>query len=159
MGRAARYHYTESGLDNIYLENGFEIVPTERGQGVRFHDLDGLHVAIGRALIEEARPLTGKELRFLRVELLLSQAALARLLGVKELTVARWERGRTRIPAAVDAAVRALYLEKFDEKAKFSELLQALGAQTKVNRVRQRLLREHAGKWERAAETPRADQR
>jgi putative transcriptional regulator len=152
MGKAARYHDTESGLDDIYLENGFENVPTERGQRVRFHDLEGLHAAIGRTLIEESRRLTGKELRFRRVELLLSQAALARLLGVKELTVARWEAGRTRIPAAVDAAVRALYLEKLDEKAKFSELLRGLGAvDAKVNRVRERLLREHAGKWERAA--------
>jgi putative transcriptional regulator len=152
MRKATRYHYTESGLQNIYLENGFEIVPTERGQGVRFHDLEGLHAAIGRTLIEEAGPLTGKELRFLRVELLLSQAALARLLGVKELTVARWETGRTRIPATVDAGVRALYLEKLDERAKFSELLRGLGAvEAKVNRARVRLLREHAGKWERAA--------
>jgi putative transcriptional regulator len=152
MEKATRYHYTESGLDNFYLENGFEMISTERGRGVRFHDLEGLHAAIGRALIEEARPLTGKELRFLRVELLLSQAALARLLGVKELTVARWETGRTRIPAAVDAAVRALYLEKLDEKAKFSELLRAPGAvEPKVNRARERLLRKHRGKWERAA--------
>jgi DNA-binding transcriptional regulator YiaG len=152
MNNAERYHYTESGLDNIYLENGFEIVRTERGQGVRFHDLDGLHAAIGRALVEEARPLTGRELRVVRVELLLSQAALARLLGVKELPVARWENGRTLIPAAVDAAVRALYLEKLNEKAKFSDLLRALdSAGAKADRVRDRLLREHPGKWERAA--------
>jgi putative transcriptional regulator len=153
MKKTAKYHYTESGLDNFYLENGFEIVSTERGRGVRFHDLEGLHAAIGRALIEETRPLTGKELRFLRVELLLSQAALASLLGVKELTVARWETGRTRIPAAVDAAVRALYLEKLDEKARFSELLRAPGVvEPKVNRARERLLRERRGKWERAAQ-------
>jgi len=28
------YHYTESGLDNVYLINGFEITPLEDGEKV-----------------------------------------------------------------------------------------------------------------------------
>ena len=40
------YHYTESGLDTVYLLNGYEIVKSERGTGVRIQDVDGLHTAI-----------------------------------------------------------------------------------------------------------------
>ena len=42
------YHYTESGLDNVYLVNGFEFIPSPSGKSVVIQDIDGLHNAIGR---------------------------------------------------------------------------------------------------------------
>ena len=62
-----------------------------------FDDIDGLHRTIGIALVGKRARLTGNEFRFLRLELLLSQASLAKILGVRELTIGRWEKGRSEI--------------------------------------------------------------
>ena len=107
-----QYHYTESGLDNVWLASGFRFVPSPRGRSLIIEDIEGLHVAIGRSIVEEEKKLTGPEIRFLRTELLLSQNALSRLLGVTEQTVARWEKPKQApIPTAADATLRQLYLE------------------------------------------------
>ena len=103
------YHYTESGLDFVYLANGFQIRHTPRGQVVSFTDLDGLHAAIGRFVVSERRRLSGPEVRFLRHELDLGQTELAALLGVAERTLARWERGDVEIPVTADATLRAIF--------------------------------------------------
>ena len=70
------YHYTQCGLDNVWLTNGYEITETPYGKSLSIDDVEGLHTAITQALIDIARPLTGDELRFLRIHLDLSQKAL-----------------------------------------------------------------------------------
>lgn len=118
------YQYLECGLDNVFLLDGFEFKEGPSGKTVIIHDIDGLHKAIAQALISKRQRLTGKEFRFLRTELLLSQAALAHILGVRELTVARWEKGVTEIPVATDAALRQMYAESFlSEHTRMRELL------------------------------------
>lgn len=117
------YQYLESGLDNVYLLDGFEFHHDPSGRTVTIHDVDGLHEAIARELIGKRQRLTGKEFRFLRTELLLSQAALAHALGVRELTVARWEKGQTEIPVATEAALRQWYGESVGEHPGMRELL------------------------------------
>src|SRR5690606_22917159 len=97
------------------------------GSTVTIHDIDGLHKAIGRELIRKRQRLTGKEFRFLRTELLLSQAALAQVLGVRELTVARWEKGISDIPVATDAALRQMYADTFSkEHTRMREMLERI---------------------------------
>ena len=103
------YHYTESGLRNIWLQSGFAIVETNYGQGVSIHDVEGLHRAIGEALARKSR-LTGAELRFLRKEMDLSQRALGNLLGTTDQAVAKWEK-TGRVPKTADRMVRLIYLE------------------------------------------------
>ena len=51
------YHYKESGLDNVYLENGFTIHKTPYGEGVSIQDTAGLHKAIGVWLVEAPKPV------------------------------------------------------------------------------------------------------
>ena len=119
-----RYQYIESGLDNVFLAGGFEYQTAPSGRTVTIHDIEGLHEAIGRWLVNKRQRLMGKEFRFLRSELLMSQAFLANVLGVRELTVARWEKGQTEIPAATDAAVRKMYAESVKgERPGMRELL------------------------------------
>lgn len=119
------YHYTESGLDDIYLANGFEI----DGGKLRIHDIEGLHRAIGRWLLSTKKRLSGGEFRFLRHELEMSQATLASLLGVAERTVIRWESARKerniRNPAA-ERTLRLLYLEKDFGKTAVLEALERI---------------------------------
>jgi hypothetical protein len=60
------YHYTDGGLRNVWLANGYEIKKTPYGQGVAFHDLDGLTSSICAALSQKAGVLTGSEFRYIR---------------------------------------------------------------------------------------------
>ena len=71
------YHYTESGLDNVYLIDGYTVHKTPYGKGVSIQNTEGLHRAIGKWLIAQPRPLNGAELRFIRTEMELTQRALA----------------------------------------------------------------------------------
>lgn len=106
------YHYVESGLDNVHLENGFHVLETSQGNAVSIEDVHGLHAAIGRCLVEAAVPLSGAELRFLRIEMELSQRSLAGLLGTTEQTLRRYEKARGQaVPGPVDHLLRALYAE------------------------------------------------
>lgn len=106
------YHYTECGLSNVNLVNGYNIIKTERGDAVSINDIDGLHKAIGMFLVFSKKDFTGEEIRFLRHEMLMSQNTLANLLGVKEQTIRRWENGKIDIPKPSESLLRLLYREK-----------------------------------------------
>jgi DNA-binding transcriptional regulator YiaG len=143
-GKGVMYHYTESGLDNVYLKNGFEYVAGE----VVFRDIDALQAAIGRELVRLRRRLTGKEFRFLRSELLLSQATLANILGVKELTVLRWEKGHSEIPVTAEAVVRMMYLESLGKRGKkVKDLLEEIADLDDEIDRRNLTLKEAHGEW------------
>ena len=120
------YHYTESGLDDVYLANGYDFVETEAGTSVRIHDIDGLHDAIARFLICERKVLSGMEIRFLRHEMLMSQNTLAHILDVTEQTVRRWEQDKQPIPRSADAILRKLYFERDSDTSKLTEILQRI---------------------------------
>jgi DNA-binding transcriptional regulator YiaG len=121
------YHYQGCGLPNVFLQNGYELVETPYGQGVTIHDLDGLHLALGTAIVGSPGPMVGHELRFLRTEMELSQAGLADALGCDEQSVARWEKGRSKqVNAPAERLVRLLYKNaKLGEK-RFASLLKNL---------------------------------
>ena len=92
-----RYHYVECGLNDVYLRNGFKRSRSPRGSSVSISNIDGLHRVIGEHLSRHKKELNGKELCFLRREMLLSQATLAHLLDVSEQTIHRWEADKTTI--------------------------------------------------------------
>jgi len=106
------YHYTESGLDNVFLKGGVTHHKTVYGEGVSIGDTEGLHKAIGLWLIALPKPLNGAELRFLRLEMEVTQKDLGAFLGTKEQTVSLWERSRDKaMPGAADRLLRVLYSE------------------------------------------------
>jgi DNA-binding transcriptional regulator YiaG len=118
MNANGLFHYTQSGLDNVWLVNGWRVEDTEYGPGFTIENADRLHRAIARAIVSSPRPLRGQDARFLRVMLELSQADLARLLGVDRATVIRWEKARKRALSRVqDIALRALYAARADRAA------------------------------------------
>lgn len=110
------YHYTECGLKNIYLINGFNVIQTPEGTAVSINDIEGLHRAIGLFLVTKKKDLNADDVRFLRHELLMSQTTLANLFGVKEQTIHRWENGKVLIPKPSAALLRLLYLERINNK-------------------------------------------
>jgi DNA-binding transcriptional regulator YiaG len=105
------FHYTASGLDNIWLKNGYKTYNAMEGGGFSIHDLDNLHKAISLGIVKKEAPLTGKEFRFLRIELDLSQKAIGDLMDKTDQMVANWEKGNHSIPVLADAAMRTLYME------------------------------------------------
>jgi DNA-binding transcriptional regulator YiaG len=130
------YHYKESGLDNVFLENGFKIHRTKYGKGVSIEDTEGLHRALGRWLIELPKPLIGAELRFLRLEMDLSQNQLAQIIGSAEQNVRRWEKPRNRaIPGLADRLVRALYSEYSGGDGSLRRMVDRLAELDQVDRA------------------------
>lgn len=103
------YHYTEGGLRNIWLANGYTVRKTKYGEGVSIHDVDGLHRAIAHAVANKPH-LTGAEVRFLRKEMGMSQRGLGELLGVTDQAVALWEK-KGRLPKTADRLLRLIYVE------------------------------------------------
>ncbi len=119
------YHYTDSGLANVWLVNGFRTITSAYGRATSIEDVQGLHRSIGRKLALEKPRLTGREFRFLRKELGLSQAALAELFGNSEQAVAKWEKG-ARPPTWADRVLRQVYLEQVGGRQRLRDLLQHL---------------------------------
>ena len=102
------FHYTDGGLDGVWLANGFEIQDSPYGKTVAFQNVDGLTNAICDALARKPSGLTSAEFRYLRLALGLSQASLAKLMGNTENTIANWERTQ-KLPAMGDKLIRVLY--------------------------------------------------
>ena len=109
------YQYTSCGLDNIYLKNGFELSENLEGKGVAIHDMDSLHCVIAKGIIEQSAPISGKEFRFLRIELDLSQKAIGDLMDKTDQMIAKWEKGENSIPVLADKAIRDLYMDSIGE--------------------------------------------
>jgi DNA-binding transcriptional regulator YiaG len=121
------YHYTDSGLDNVYLENGYTIHQTPYGEGVSIEDTDGLHQAIGQWLVSLPKPLTGAECRFLRLEMSMTQRDLAGSLGLEEQAVRRWEKNRDgHFNGAADRLLRVLYVSYCNGDGEIRTLVERL---------------------------------
>lgn len=111
------YHYTECGLDDVYLIGGYAYREGPRGRQVTIRDIDGLHRVIGRCLVAKKKVLNGKDIQFLRHEMLMSQNTLAELVGVSEQTIRRWEHDKTEAGPAT-SIIRLLYKEHLADKGK-----------------------------------------
>ena len=120
------YHYRQCGLDNVHLLNGFTTKKTKHGETMSIQDMDGLHHAIGTYLVREKKNLTGAEVRFLRHELGLSQKVLGMLLGKSEQTLARWEKGQSRIDGPAERLLRLLYQQQSGKNERVKKVLQHL---------------------------------
>ena len=131
------YHYKECGLDNIYLHNGFSLHKTVYGEGVSIKDTAGLHKAIGRWLVSVPKALNGAELRFLRLEMEITQRNLAGVLGTTEQTLRLWEKNRNKaMPGPADRLLRALYTEYVGGDGSVRQMLDRLAELDEVHTAR-----------------------
>lgn len=110
VGPDAPFHYRRSGLDNIYLINGFEKEVIDGEEYVTVLDVDGLHEAIGIHLVTTRKTLAPTEIRFLRRTLDLTQAEMGRLIGQSDQQIARWEKGENNISGPADRLLRLMFL-------------------------------------------------
>jgi len=145
------YQYTDSGLDNVYLENGYTIHQTPYGEGVSIEDTDGLHQAIGQWLVSLPKPLTGAECRFLRLEMGMTQRDLAASLGLEEQAVRRWEKNRDgHFNGAADRLLRVLYVSYCDNNGEIRTLVERLNQLDQIEHAQGRFSDTDSG-WSLAA--------
>lgn len=155
--KGKKYHYTECGLDNVWLVNGFNVRRTSYGEAVSIDDVEGLYHAIARNLVQRAGTLNGREVRFLRKHLGLSQRTLGDVLGYNEETISNWERGKSDIPHGPDRLLRAYWREAKEGNAKLRELVERLAElDDEVNHLQMKLKRAEQGdgsqeEWKLAA--------
>ena len=140
------YHYTDGGLRNVWLANGYEITQTPYGEGVSFHNLDGLTRSICMALTRKASPLTGAEFRYIRsAGMLLSQPALGKLMGIDGQSVARWEK-TSKVPLWADKLVRLLYIAQVNGDEPIAKAVERI--KTVERLIKQKIVvRESRGQW------------
>ena len=149
---AKPYHYTLCGLDNVYLLDGYELISTDDGKDLIIHEADDLHVAIGRTIVLHDHALDGKEFRYLRKMLELTQSAIGGLFGVDAQTVARWEKGEHPVPMPADRLIRLLFIEQHINKHPgIHELLEKLSEMDDTLSHQKHCFTIQAEGWRRAA--------
>lgn len=146
------YHYTESGLSNVFLKNGVTVEIVDGEEYTSIDDINGLNSAIAQAIVNNNKPLANDEFKFLRIELNISQKILATRFGVDEQTIARYEKGQTKIPRTTDAALRALYMESQEKNnpvSYFLDLLADTQAEEAASIIRLEEIEDH---WKKVAD-------
>lgn len=145
------YHYTDGGLRNVWLANGYKLVKTPYGKGVTIEDIPGLAKAIAGILCQKPSRLTGAEFRFVRQAMCLSQRNLGDMLGCTEQTIALWEKTKVKLPKMADTLIRAIFLE---QEHPDTPLGQAIARLKEVDRIiHQRIVaREGNSGWKARVE-------
>ena len=110
--REESFHYSACGLDNVYLVNLPKDIDRAGHQTITIPNVNDLHQLLQFEVATKEGTLNQKEVRFLRVELGLTQAQLARLVHKDGQTVGRWERGETQIDGTSETLFRAFALEQ-----------------------------------------------
>lgn len=116
------HHYMDCGLDNVWLDGGFDYIESPYGEAITITDMDGLHKCIGQCLIAKASALTGMEFRFIRTELDLSQETIGELCGVNERTIRKYETEDEFVLEPANTIVRVIYRERYDPSATYEEM-------------------------------------
>ncbi|HEX7385828.1 MAG TPA: hypothetical protein VF285_00950 [Castellaniella sp.] len=119
------YHFTDGGLRNVYLVNGYETRNTPYGNAVSIEDVDGLTRAICKVLVRKKSNLTGAEFRYLRLALLMSQKDLGHALGRTDQSVAQWEKN-SKVPKFANSMIRFIYTAHADGNERVKNIVQAI---------------------------------
>lgn len=108
----SEYRYTECGLDNVIIA-GVSFVSDDAGDAVvKIPNVNGLHRAIATGIVTRKTMMNGREMRFLRSEMGMTQAELAAMIHREPLTISRWERGETEIDANAETLIRLHAIER-----------------------------------------------
>ena len=145
------YHYTECGLDNIYLVNGFKITKTADGTGIFISNIEGLHKVICMILISKKDPLKGKEIKFIRTMLDLSQTRLAHLLGCRYQQILLWEKNKNKISTPSDRLLRITlytFLDNNHDNGKVFKKINEIADSNAADTNRKIKLKEDKDQWE-----------
>ncbi len=109
-----RYHYTECGLNNVFI-SGLKVMVDDDGDDVvEIPFINGLHREIAVGIVGHENGISGAELRFLRSEMGLTQAELSKIVHCDKQTIGGWVRSETEIDGASEAIVRKMAIERLE---------------------------------------------
>jgi len=98
----------------VWIE-GIQLLTDDEGDEVlTIQNINGLHKAIVHGIVGSNGAMDGKELRFLRTEMGLTQAEMGKILQKEALTVGRWERGETPLDPNADTIIRLVAMERLE---------------------------------------------
>lgn len=126
------YHYVESGLNQVWLRNGYVEEITAYGPTIAFRNIASLHKAIALSIIDVVGKFKAQEIRFLRQNLGMSRRHLGDWLGVAERRLVLWEEGRRPITLGADKMLRLVVKAHLSPR---TTLRQALAELNEVNRA------------------------
>ncbi len=106
------YLYDAGGL-RVQVETPIDVrrCPDCGDVEVSIPDLEGLHRAMAKCLIEQRPRLKPEELRFLRLFLGMSGVELARQMSVAPETVSRWENGQQPMGGSAEKLLRLMVVQ------------------------------------------------
>lgn len=116
-----KYHYKESGLDNVYLHGILSHTCLHcKETFVEIPDPVQLHIVLSLALASKTGMLIGSEIRFLRKEIGMPSKSFAQMMGVDPVTLSRWENddGAANKPKSSDRLVRMTFKVMMCERLK-----------------------------------------
>ncbi len=145
------YHYAESGLDYVYLVNGYQEEDTPYGTAISIDNPTALHRLLGSSIARSPMEMTPSEFRFLRIEMDLSQKDLAGWMRVDAQTVARWEKGETSIPGPAERLMKGIYLDFISENSNLRDMCERLAELDQPDPHQSVRLEEINGEWRIAA--------
>lgn len=105
--RIDKYHYLESGLNNVYLIGIEEYVcgKCKLSEIVIPQPLQ-LHAIIAIALARKPNLLNGGEIRFMRNEIGMTARSFAEAIGISHVTLSRWENDQDKATLSHDKLIR-----------------------------------------------------
>ena len=118
-----RYHYIESGLNNVYVDN-ITIYKCPCGESVAsLFQVGNLNDLIAKTVLRKPSLLNGNEIKFLRKNLHMPAKSLAQKLGVAITTYSKWENDKQNHDKRNDRLVRAIFILLKGLKQKEAESL------------------------------------
>ena len=123
-----KYHYLESGLDNVFLI-GVTIYecPECRTTAVEIPSIRDLHLSIALHIVEQKEKLSGQEIRFLRKIMGMKAKDLAPKLGYRPTVFSRFENEKSQMGDRGDRLIRMWFLaQKEKEIKRYRECLELI---------------------------------
>lgn len=127
------YHYTECGLDNVYLYNIPVVKDIEGEEVICIPKVNKLHKIIAEGIVYKKGALAAKEIRFLRIQIGFTQEDFAALLGKNGLSLGRWERNETKPDTTTDILIRMVAVKYLDLKDVDVEALSGMSQMKGIN--------------------------
>lgn len=125
--RARDYHFTESGLKDVWLKDWpyFKCGECEAEMPLLPDPDDFAEWLVGELVLQKSR-LNGDEIFFLRKAMGLTGERLANRLGVQRVEVSRWENDRNPISFQADFKLRMDAIEKLLPREKADAAIKSL---------------------------------
>ncbi len=128
------YHFTESGLENAYLEgDGVRAFrcPGCGEESVSIQGVSRVMDVLAEAVADKEDRLLGAEVRFLRKRIPMKAIEFAGLLGMDPSALSRVENGRDTVSSHVDRMTRIICRRPDEARALLAKLTGRFGEDTR----------------------------